>query len=132
MTELQVKEQLNTLLDALPLDQAELLLDFASLLRQRQVHVKKPDYLPIVDAATEWEAALAAAEAYWFQLPEITRTQYKNRTVALLRDRILDADGQLSALRRRIAAQYPEQPVLYLDANAEREPALTVHSPRLR
>jgi len=81
---------------------------------------------------TEWEAALAAAEEYWFQLPETMRTQYSGRVVALLRDSILDADPKLKILRRSVAVQYPNQPILYLDADAEQEPPLFVLSPHLR
>ena len=80
--------------------------------------------------ATEWEAALAAAEEYWFQLPEAVRTRYHNQTVALLHNQILDADQQLAALRKRITSEYPDQPVLYLDADAELMPPLFVRSPR--
>jgi hypothetical protein len=132
MTQAQIKERLNALIDLLPTEQAELLLDFAVLLRQRQVQTGPPDNVNSATDSTEWEVALAAAEEYWFQLSETTRTQYRGRVVALLYDRILDTDTELNALRRRIAAQYPNQPVLYLDADAEREQPLFVLSPLLR
>ena len=81
---------------------------------------------------TEWEAALAAAEEYWFQLPTSVRGEYTGSVVALLRDRILDGDTELKVLRRRVTVQYPNQPILYLDADAEQEPPLFVLSPYLR
>lgn len=136
MTQTQVKEQLNALLDKLPPDQAELVLDFAALLRQRQSHlekqVKTQENRPEIENVTDWETSLAEAERYWFQLSEAVRAQYAGRIVALLRNQILDADIELKALRRRIAMQYSDQPVLYMDANAEQEPILIMRSPRLR
>ncbi len=45
-------------------------------------------------------------------------------------NRILGADVTVKALRKRIAIQYPDQPVLYIDA--EQEPSLVVLSPHLR
>lgn len=132
MIQTQVKKQLNTIIDLLPEEQAELVLDFALLLRQRQSEPLSSDRLNSATTSTEWETALADAEDYWFQLPESVRTQYSEQTVALLRDRILDADTQLNALRKRVTLQYPDQPVLYLDADAEPAPPLFVRSPRLR
>jgi hypothetical protein len=82
------------------------------------------------ESAEAWEEALALAEEYWFQLPEAARQQYAGRTVALLRNCILDADEKLRDLRKRVTALYPDQPVLYLDADAEQELALIVRSPR--
>lgn len=132
MTQTQVKERLNALIDLLPTEQAELLLDFAVLLRQRQAQPAPLDSLNADPLSTEWEAALAAAEDYWFHLPETTRTQYTGRVVALLHDQILDADTELKVLRRRVALQHPNQPILYLDADTEQEPPLFVLSPQLR
>lgn len=45
MTQTQVKEQVNALLDTLPPEQAELVLDFATLLRQRQAHLETALYM---------------------------------------------------------------------------------------
>jgi hypothetical protein len=132
MTQTQIKERLNALVDTLPEDQATLLLDFAVMLRQRQTQSTLTARLTADTAPTEWEAALAAAEEYWFQLPESTRSQYSGRVVALLYDRVLDTDTELKTLRRRVTAQYPDQPVLYLDADAEQEPPLFVLSPHLK
>lgn len=136
MTQTQVKEQLNALLDQLPADQAELVLDFATLLRQRQAHLEKQEKpqinRPEIDNTTEWEATLAEAEQYWFQLPEVVRSQYAGQIVALLHNQILDTDAELKSLRRRIAGQYPDQPILFMDADAEQEPILIMRSPRLR
>ena len=136
MTQTQVKEQLNALLDRLPPEQAELVLDFATLLRQRQSQlekkVKTQENRLAIENVTDWETSLAEAERYWFQLPEAVRVQYTGSIIALLRTQILGADVDLKVLRRRIAEQYPEQPVLYMDANAEREPILIMRSPRLR
>ena len=100
--------------------------------RQRQAKPAPTDSLNADTPSTEWEAALAAAEDYWFHLPETTRTQYTGRVVALLGDQILGADTELKVLRRTIAAQYPNQPVLYLDADTEQESPLFISSPQLR
>lgn len=132
MTQTQIKEQLNALVDKLPAEQAALVLDFAVMLRQRQTRPITSVSSNNSTAPTEWEAALAASEDYWFQLPESTRLAYRGRVVALLDNRIVDADTELKTLRRRVAAQYPNQPVLYLDADAEQEPPLFVLSPHLR
>lgn len=132
MTQAQVKEQLNALIDLLPTEQAELVLDFAVLLRQRQIQTKPTEQVVAVPDLSEWETALAAAEEYWFQLADSVRAQYQNKTVALLRDQIIDADIQLQALRKRVISNYPDQPVLYLDANTEKLLPLYIRSPRLR
>jgi hypothetical protein len=132
MTPPQLKEQLNALLDTLSPDQAELVLDFATLLTQRQVNSKTQKRWPDMETVAAWESALAVAEIYWFQLPESVRQRYLGQTVALLRDRILDSDIELHDLRLRMAAQYLNQPILYLDADAEQEPILLLRSPRLR
>lgn len=81
---------------------------------------------------TEWEAELAIAEEYWFQLSVAVRSKYTGKVVALLHNRILGVDVTVKALRKRIAIQYPDQPVLYIDADAEQEPSLVVLSPHLR
>jgi hypothetical protein len=132
MTPPQVKEQLNALIDNLPQDQAQLVLDFANLLHQRRPKSKSRKRLPASEPISEWEKSLATAETYWFELSESTRQQYTGRVVALLRNRILDSDVSLQELRRRVNLLHPDQPILYLDANAEQEPALFVRSPRLR
>lgn len=132
MTQAQVKEQLNALIDLLPTEQAELVLDFAVLLRQRQIQTKPTEQVVAVPDLSEWETALAAAEEYWFQLADSVRAQYQNKTVALLRDQIIDADIQLQALRKRVTSNYPDQPVLYLDADTEKLLPLYIRSPRLR
>ena len=82
--------------------------------------------------ATDWEAALAFAEDYWFQLPALIRAKYTGQVVALLQNHILDADIELNALRQRVAIEYPNQPVLYMNADAEQTPPLFVRSPRFR
>lgn len=132
MTQAQVKEQLNALIDLLPTEQAELVLDFAVLLRQRQIQTKPTEQVVAVPDLPEWETALATAEEYWFQLSDSVRAQYQNKTVALLRDQIIDADIQLQALRKRVTSNYPDQPVLYLDADTEKLLPLYIRSPRLR
>ena len=80
----------------------------------------------------EWEADLAVAEEYWFQLPLLVRAKYTGQVVALLQNHILDADIELKVLRQRVAIEYPNQPVLYIDADAEQTPPLFVRSPRFR
>ena len=80
----------------------------------------------------EWEAALAVAEEYWFQLPLLVRAKYTGQVVALLQNHILDADIELKVLRQRVAIEYPNQPVLYINADAEQTPPLFVRSPRFR
>lgn len=132
MSQVQIKEQLNALIDSLPADQAELLLDFAVLLRQRQMQTTHSDYLLVDPSSTAWERALAEAENYWFQLHEAVQAQYRGQTVAILHNQILDADKELAVLRERVTKKYPEQPVLYLPADAEQVPPLLVRSPRFR
>lgn len=80
----------------------------------------------------EWEADLAVAEGYWFQLPVLVRARYTGQVVALLQNQILDADIELNALRQRVAIEYLNQPVLYINADAEQTPPLFVRSPRFR
>ncbi|HRW09678.1 MAG TPA: hypothetical protein P5121_31470 [Caldilineaceae bacterium] len=130
MAQTQIKEKLNVLIDSLPTEQAELVLDFAVLLRQRQAQAVDPNQTAI--EANPWETALADAETYWFQLSEATRSQYKGKTVAILHDQILDSDVELAALRERVTRAYPDQPVLYLPADAEQLPPLFVRGPRFQ
>lgn len=132
MTLPQVKRQLSALIDKLPPDQAELVLDFAVLLHQRQPHSYTHQRSPDAESVSDWEMALVTAETYWFQLPESKRKKYGGRIVALLYDRILDSDTKLRDLRARMVTQHPNQPILYLDADSEPEPALFIRSPRLR
>lgn len=130
MTHHQIKEQLTILLDLLPPEQAELVLDFATLLQHRQAQLK--DQPPKTQNGSTWETALASAEEYWFHLSEAARQKYAGQIVALLRNQILDSDADLKHLRKRMLGQYPDQPILYLDAEAEQEPPLFVRSPRLQ
>jgi len=129
MTREEVKEQLEALLDELPGDKAQMLLDFAAFLKQQARAGVPPT--PQEDW-TDWERAIIAAEEYWFSLPEETRRAYVGKTAAVIEGRILDADSNIRELEVRIRAQYPDQPVLYIEGEAEQFPALFIRSPRLR
>ncbi len=124
MTHTQVKDNLVQLLEQLPHDKAELLLDFAAFLKQQP----SPHELSALSIA---ERELVRAEDFWFSLPKETRHQYLGKIVAVSFEKILDADSDLSALRRRVSAQLPAQTILYIEADAEREPMLVVRSPHL-
>ncbi|MEZ4682315.1 MAG: hypothetical protein R2932_49735 [Caldilineaceae bacterium] len=53
MAQTQIKEKLNVLIDSLPTEQAELVLDFAVLLRQRQAQAVDPNQTAI--EANPWK-----------------------------------------------------------------------------
>ncbi len=124
-----MKEKLDALLEALPTDKAQLLLDFATFLK----HQVSPGPMPSHGSEfTVWEQEIIAAEEYWFSLPEETRRAYVGKTVAVIESRILDADENRSTLRQRVRAQYPDQPVLYIEGEAQPMPSLIIRSPRFR
>ena len=129
MTREEVKEQLEALLDELPGDKAQMLLDFAAFLKQQARAGVPPT--PQEDW-TDWDRAVIAAEEYWFSLPEATRQAYLGKTAAVVEGRILDADSNRAALQERISAQYPDLPVLYVEGEAEQFKPLVVLSPHLR
>jgi hypothetical protein len=128
MTYGEVKQRLITVLDSLPPDKAEAVLDFAQFLQQQ---VEGQPATP-EDEWDEWERAIIAAEEYWFSLPEETRQGYIGKTVAVVEGRILDADRDRSALQERVRGQYPDQPVLYIEGEAKYLEPLVVRSPRLK
>ena len=125
----EVKERLEALLEALPDDKAQLLLDFATFLKQ-QTPARVPPAAR--EAWTDWERAIIAAEEYWFSLPEETRHSYGSQMVAVIQGQILDTDRDRQALRRRVFAKYPDTTVLYIEADAEPMPSLIIRSPRFR
>ena len=130
MTLNEVKERLAIIVDALPPDKAQALLDFAAFLKQQaQVEGQPPAPEGEWD---DWDRAIIAAEEYWFSLPEAARQNYIGKTAAVVEGRILDADSDRAALRARVSAQYPDLPVLYVEGKAERLQPLVVLSPRLR
>lgn len=131
MTPAEVKERLNALVDVLPEDQARLLVEIASVLEQHawpEAHL--PDAPPAQDELDDWDREIVAAEEYWFGLPGVTRRNYAGKLVAVARDGILDADADEDALADRIETKYPNRPVLYIEAEAERLPPLVIRSPR--
>ena len=133
MTRDEVRMKLIELVSGLPQTQAELLLDFAGLLRRHS----QLSNLPIAAAEPtgdldDWDRALIAAEEYWFALPESVRREYSGKTAAVQAGRILDSDESLTALHDRILQHYLDQPVLFIEGDAEREPILVLHSPQLR
>ncbi|MBI3760252.1 MAG: hypothetical protein HY260_00085 [Chloroflexi bacterium] len=131
MTISEVKERLGSIVDVLPSDKAQLLLDFATFLKQQfRGEVESPAQIESDNGLDDWDREIVAAEEYWFSLPESTRQNYSGKTVAVAKDRILDADGDIDALTGRIEAQYPDLPVLYIEAEAERLPTLVILSPR--
>jgi len=126
MTLGEVKEQLEALLETLPEDKAQLLLDFAAFLKQQT-------QTPPAEAAWDaWDRAIIEAEDYWFSLPEKTRRSYMGKTAAVVAGQILDADSDRATLRARVRAKYSNRPVLYVEGEAERLQPLVVLSPRLR
>ena len=130
MTDQEVKERLLTVLDTLPPDKAEAVLDFATFLHE-QVRAQQGQPAPEPEQ-NEWDRAIDAAEEYWFGLPEATRQSYIGRTAALVERRILDADSDRIALEERVVRQYPDLPVLYVEGETEQFKPLVVLSPRLR
>jgi hypothetical protein len=130
MTRQEVKKRLEALLDSLPVDKAELVLEFAvSLGRELKASSKEPI---LNDELSAWEQELATAEDYWFSLPEAERRKYSGQMVAVLENKIVGTNSDGQTLRRQVAMKYPRQPVLYIPGEATREPTLIVRSPRLR
>ena len=125
MTRDEVKEKLEALLNELPGDKAQLLLDFAAFLKQLVPPSGPPEL-------TDWERQLVTAEDYWFGLPEEVRRSYSGKIVAVLPDKIVAADQDRAALRRKVKALYPDRAVLYVSPDEERHQPLVIRSPRLR
>lgn len=129
---IQVKQQLVDAVDALSYERMQQLLDFAAFLKQRS------DIIPESEQGTEdgshnaWEESLCNAEVYWFSLPEQVRRTYEGKVVALLKDQIVDSDQQLRTLKQRVRKNLADQPVLYLEVDAELLPPLSIRSPKLR
>src|SRR2546428_14172443 len=117
MTDQEIKERLLSVLDALPPDKAEAVLDFATFL-QEQVRAQQGQPAPEVEQ-NDWNRALDAAEDYWFGLPEVIRQGYVGRTAAVVDGRILDADSDAAALEERVVRQYPDLPVLYVSGETQ-------------
>jgi len=128
MTRKEIKGKLEALLEILPDDKAEAVLDFAEFL-QHQVGTQLP---AAEEEWDDWDRAIIAAEEYWFSLSEETRHAYIGRTAAVVEGRILDADSDRMALEERVRAQYPDLPVLYVEGEAEQFKPLVVLSPHLR
>jgi hypothetical protein len=130
MTDQEIIQRLLTVLDALPPDKAEAVLEYATFL---QGEVQGLETRPALKGeAAAWNRALDAAEEYWFGLPEATRQGYIGRTAAVVEGRILDADRDRASLRRRVAAQHPGLPVLYIEGETKQFEPLVVLSPRLK
>lgn len=134
MTRQEIHERLDTLLAELPPDKAQLLLDFATFLKTQATAQSD---LPLASAPAHieedaWDKAIVAAETYWFSLSLETRQAYKGQMVAVTPERILDSDPDRRTLRQRVMARYPDQPVLYIEAEAEPLEPVVVRSPRLR
>lgn len=119
MTLREIQLRLEILLAKLPEKKAEQVLEFAEALQAEEM------------GDDAWTRALVEAESYWFSLPLTAREQFTGKVVALKANKILDTDASLTALQQRVRAQFPNQPVLYLDANAQPEPTLVMRSPRL-
>lgn len=130
MTDQEIKQRLLSVLDALPPDKAEAVLDFATFLKEQvQAQQGQPAH---EEEMNDWNRALNAAEEYWFGLPEATRQGYIGRTAAVVDGRILDADSDAAALEERVVTQYPDVPVLYVEGETKQFEPLVVLSPRLR
>jgi hypothetical protein len=127
MTRKEVKKKLEALLDSLPVDKAELVLEFAASLGQ-ELQSSSKESTPS-DELSAWEQELATAEDYWFGLPEAERRKYSGQMVAVLENKIVGSDPDVQKLQQKVAINYPRQPVLYIDGEATREPALVIRSP---
>ncbi len=128
MTRQEVKKKLEALLESLPVDKAELVLEFATSLG-RELQSSSKESTPN-DELFAWEQALAMAEDYWFSLPETERRKYAGQMVAVLENKIVGTASDGQTLSRQVAMKYPRQPVLYIQGEATREPTLIVRSPR--
>lgn len=129
MTPTEVKQRLMAIVDELPPDKAQSLLDYAAFLGQRAFD----DQASGNDspALNDWDRAIIAAEEYWFSLPEAKRKEFGKKTVAVTNGRILGADENRQSLRKRLAAEYPGQPILYVEADAKQLEPLIWRGPRL-
>lgn len=128
----QVKQQLIEAVDSLSYERVQQLLDFAAFLKQRSDTIPEPKLGTEEVSLDAWEESLRNTEAYWFSLPESVRSSYKGKVVALLKDQIVDSDEQLRTLKERVRKNLADQPVLYVEADAELLPPLTIRSPKLR
>ena len=124
----EIKQQLFNVVDALSFEKLQQLLEFAALLRQRSELVAQPAQ----ENLDEWEKAISRAESYWFALPKTVQQIYSGKVVAIINDQIVDSDPQLRSLKQRVRQQFPQQPVLYIEANAALLQPLVIRSPKLR
>jgi hypothetical protein len=124
----EISQQRINLVDVLSFEKAQLLLEFATFLKQQsEAYVQ-----PTAENLDEWETAIQQAEAYWFSLPESVRQLYAGKSVAIVQTQIVDSDPQLRSLKQRVRQRFPLQPVLYIEADTTELPSLIVRSPRLR
>jgi len=119
------RARLLDLLDSLPPDKAETLLAFADYLRAQEAAA------PEANGWDDWDRAIIAAEEYWFSLPPSSRDQYAGQIVAVAPGRILDSDPDRAALRARVSARFPDQPILYVEAGEHPLSPLIIRRPRL-
>ena len=131
LARMEIKQQLLNVADTLPFEKIQQLLDFADFLKQQNLSSSRPVREGTRKTLDEWEETLSQAEVYWFNLPDSVRHSYAGKVVALSKDRILDSDPQLQNLKRRVHKKFANEPVLYLDADAELLPPLIIHSPKL-
>jgi len=134
MLRAELKERIEDVLEALPAEKAEMVLDYAAYLKERATrgHETIPEVVSPDEEEDTGERELAEAEAYWFDLPEKTHRSYLGKTVAVQKGAILDSDSNLASLRRRVEERHADEVVLYIEADAEREPVLVLRSPRLK
>ena len=132
MTRSELKERLEAMLEDLPEDKAAMLVDFAAFLSQQSQSTESGEATSPENGWDAWEQGVIAAEEYWFSLPDATRRNYGHKTVAVVAGRVLEAGDDPTVLAARIQAGYPDRPVLYIEATADRLPALTIRGPRLR
>lgn len=131
LARIEIKQQLLNVADTLPFEKMQQLLDFADFLKQQNLSGSRLAHADAHKTLDEWEEALSQAEVYWFNLPESVRHSYAGKVVALSKNRIVDSDLQLQSLKRRVGKKFANQPILYLDADAELLPPLIIHSPNL-
>jgi hypothetical protein len=128
MTDQEMKERLLTVLETLPAEKVEAVLEFATSLQD-----KMETQPPAADAdLDDWDRAVIAAEEYWFSLPEAERHAYTGKVVAVVKGKILAVDTGLAQLQARIRAEYLDTPVLYIEGEAEQFPEIRILSPKLR